>query len=188
MSDTYTDILRSEVDAILVGSNTVKIDNCVLKCKMPSLIKNSPIRVVLNKKLDLKINSKVFNNCKKFRTIIFTNNSSKKLDVKIQKKNVDVISLKKNDYNLENILMKLSKWVFQTYSLKVVLKFLILFLKKIFLTISISLEVVFFSGITGNKFLEGKINFNDSKHLKKFVKKFGDDSLEIYKNINYESF
>ena len=56
MSDTYTDILRSEVDGILVGSNTVRIDNCVLKCKMPALIKNSPIRIILNRKLDLKIN------------------------------------------------------------------------------------------------------------------------------------
>ena len=74
MSDTYTDILRSEVDGILVGSNTVRIDNCVLKCKMPALIKNSPIRIILNRKLDLKINSKVFEDCKKFRTIIFTNN------------------------------------------------------------------------------------------------------------------
>ena len=109
MSDTYTDILRSEVDGILVGSNTVRIDNCVLKCKMPALIKNSPIRIILNRKLDLKINSKVFEDCKKFRTIIFTNNFSEKLVSKFKNKHVDVISLKKNDYNLENILMKLSK-------------------------------------------------------------------------------
>ena len=39
-----------------------------------------------------------------------------------------------------------------------------------------------FSGITGNKFPEGKINFNDSMLVKKCVKKFGNDSLEIYKN------
>ena len=55
MSDTYIDILRSEVDGNLVGSNTVRIDNCVLKCKMPALIKNSPIRIILNRKLDLKL-------------------------------------------------------------------------------------------------------------------------------------
>ena len=95
ITDTYSDILRSEVDAILVGSNTVKIDNCILKCKMPSLIKKSPIRVVLNKKLDLNTNAKIFNNCKKFRTIIFTNNSSKKLMSKFKKKNVEVICLTK---------------------------------------------------------------------------------------------
>ena len=39
MSDSYTDILRSEVDAILVGSNTVRVDDCILKCKMPGLVK-----------------------------------------------------------------------------------------------------------------------------------------------------
>ena len=42
MSDSYTDILRSEVDAILVGSNTVRVDDCILKCKMPGLVKKSP--------------------------------------------------------------------------------------------------------------------------------------------------
>ena len=42
----------------------------------------------------------------------------------------------------------------------------------------------FFSGIKENKFLEGKINMCKSKTFKMFVKKFGDDSLEIYKN-NY---
>ena len=99
ISDKYSDILRSEVDAILVGSKTVKIDNCILKCKMPSLIKKSPIRVVLNRKLDLNTNAKIFNNCKKFRTIIFTNNSSKKTVSKFKKKNVEVICLTKKNYN-----------------------------------------------------------------------------------------
>ena len=70
---------------------------------------------------------------------------------KFKKKNVEAICLTKN-YNLQNILKKLANLVFQTYSLKVVLKFLILFLKKIFLTISISLEVVFFQELK-------KINF-----------------------------
>ena len=74
MSDSYTDILRSEVDAILVGSNTVRVDDCILKCKMPGLVKKSPVRVILNRKLDLNINSKIFENCKNFRTIIFTSN------------------------------------------------------------------------------------------------------------------
>ena len=62
---------------------------------MPSLINNSPTRVVLNRKLDLNINSKIFENCKRFKTIIFTNNLSKKLIKNYEKKSVEVIFLKK---------------------------------------------------------------------------------------------
>ena len=182
MSDTYIDILRSEVDGILVGSNTVRIDNCVLKCKMPALIRNSPIRIILNRKLDLKINSKVFEDCKKFRTIIFTNNFSEKLVSKFKNKHVDVISLKKNDYNLENILMKLSKLGVSNLLVEGGRKVFNSFFKEKFFDNIYIFRSNLFSGITGNKFPEGKINFNDSMLVKKCVKKFGNDSLEIYKN------
>ena len=37
-----------------------------------------------------------------------------------------------------------------------------------------------FSGIKENKFLEGKINMYNSMLSKKYVKKLGEDSLEIY--------
>ena len=108
ISDKYSDILRSEVDAILVGANTVRIDNCILKCKMTGLINKSPIRIVLNRKLDLSTNSKIFKNCKEFRTILFTSNSRKNLIKNYEKKGVEVTFLKKEFYTLKNILKKLS--------------------------------------------------------------------------------
>ena len=37
---------------------------------MTGLINKSPIRIVLNRKLDLSTNSKIFKNCKEFRTIL----------------------------------------------------------------------------------------------------------------------
>ena len=184
ITDTYSDILRSEVDAILVGSNTVKIDNCILKCKMPSLIKKSPIRVVLNKKLDLNTNAKIFNNCKKFRTIIFTNNSSKKLMSKFKKKNVEVICLTKKNYNLQNILKKLANIGVSNLLVEGGAKVFNSFFKENLFDNIYIFRSSFFSGIKENKFLEGKINMCKSKTFKMFVKKFGDDSLEIYKN-NY---
>ena len=125
---------------------------------MPSLIKKSPIRIILNKKLDLKTNSKIFNNCKKFRTIIFTNNSSEKMISKFKKKNVDVICLKKNDYNLENILKKLAKLGVSNLLVEGGRKVFNSFLKKNLLTISISLEVVFFQELKKINFWKVKIN------------------------------
>ena len=112
LSDSYSDSLRSEVDAILVGSKTVKIDNCILKCKSSSFVKNSPIRVILDKFLDTEITSFVFKSSKKGNTIIFHNslNTSK---IKIfKKKGINLIKSKldKNKhFDIKIILKKLFK-------------------------------------------------------------------------------
>ena len=50
-SDNFSHFLRSKMDAILVGSNTVKIDNCLLTSRINGLEKFSPIRVILSKNL-----------------------------------------------------------------------------------------------------------------------------------------
>ena len=42
--------MRSEADAILVGKNTVNIDNPKLNCRIEGLKKFSPIRIILSKK------------------------------------------------------------------------------------------------------------------------------------------
>ena len=180
ISDTYSDILRSEVDAILVGSNTVKVDNCILKFKMPGLIKKSQIRVILNRKLDLNINSKIFDNCKKFRTIIFTNNESKKMISKFKKKYVEIIYLSKKNYNLKNILKLLSDLGVLNLLVEGGGKVFNSFFKENLFDNIYIFRSNLFSGIKENKFLEGKINMYNSMLSKKYVKKLGEDSLEIY--------
>lgn len=51
-------ILRSEVDAVLVGGNTVRKDNPSLKLKYVK--GKDPVRVVVSKSFNLDINSKIF--------------------------------------------------------------------------------------------------------------------------------
>ena len=70
--------MRSEADAILVGKNTVNIDNPKLNCRIEGLKRFSPIRIILSKKLDLDINSNIFKYCKINRTFIFTVKNEKK--------------------------------------------------------------------------------------------------------------
>ncbi len=181
-SDKYSDILRSEVDAILVGSNTVSVDNCILKCKMFGLINKSPIRVVLSRKLDLNINSKIFENCKKFKTIIFTSNSSKKLIKNFEKKGVEVIFLKKQAYTLKNILKNLSFSGISNLLVEGGGKIFNSFFKENFFDYIYIFRSSFFSGIRENTFPEAKIDLSNIRLLKRYVKKFGDNSLEIYKN------
>ncbi|BFH73320.1 2,5-diamino-6-(ribosylamino)-4(3H)-pyrimidinone 5'-phosphate reductase [Sulfurisphaera javensis] len=51
-------IVRSEVDAVLVGSNTVKIDNPKLTLKYAK--GKNPIRVTITTSLDIDLNSNIF--------------------------------------------------------------------------------------------------------------------------------
>ncbi len=102
-------IYRSEFDAILVGSDTIKIDNPKLNCRIKGLENNSPLRVVLSKSLNLNLNSEVFKNCRKLPTIIFTTKFNTEKIKKLSKKNVNVFSLERNKFKLSNILLKLAE-------------------------------------------------------------------------------
>ncbi len=67
--------LRNEVDAILVGINTVLMDNPKLTVK-EKYVKNprNPVRVVLDSKLKIPANARVLNNMA--RTIIITTDNA----------------------------------------------------------------------------------------------------------------
>ena len=104
-------IMRSEADAILVGKNTINIDNPKLNCRIEGLKRFSPIRIILSKKLDLNLNSNIFRNCKINPTIIFTlkNKNKNKIIKKIEKKKVKVFMLDKKMFKLSNIIEELAK-------------------------------------------------------------------------------
>ena len=57
-------IIRSEVDGILVGSNTINVDNPLLNCRIKGFENFSPHRIVLSKTLSFNINSQIFKICK----------------------------------------------------------------------------------------------------------------------------
>ena len=102
-------LIRSEADAILVGKNTVNVDNPKLNCRVEGLKRFSPIRIILSKKLDLDLNSNIFKNCKINRTFIFTIKNENKIINKIQKKKVKVFMLDNNMFKLSNIIEQLAK-------------------------------------------------------------------------------
>ena len=102
-------LMRSEADAILVGKNTVNIDNPKLNCRIEGLKRFSPIRIILSKKLDFDLNSNIFKNCKINRTFIFTIKNENKIIKKIQKKKVKVFMLDNNMFKLSNIIEQLAK-------------------------------------------------------------------------------
>ena len=65
-------LLRSEFDAILVGSTTVRDDDPELTCRLPGLIGRSPVRIVLSRSLDLPPGAKLFQSAAKVPVWLMT--------------------------------------------------------------------------------------------------------------------
>jgi diaminohydroxyphosphoribosylaminopyrimidine deaminase/5-amino-6-(5-phosphoribosylamino)uracil reductase len=59
LSRTHAMMLRAEFDAILIGNATARDDDPKLTCRLPGLLDRSPIRVVLARKLDIGLDSKL---------------------------------------------------------------------------------------------------------------------------------
>ena len=62
LSRSYGHILRSNHDVIIVGVNTVKIDNPNLDCRLPGMIDRSPIKVIIDTNLTTPLNFSLHQN------------------------------------------------------------------------------------------------------------------------------
>lgn len=67
-SDKYVHQLRSEFDAIIVGVNTVKVDDPQLNVRLVS--GRNPLRIILDSKLSSPVDSKIFNDANSKNTIV----------------------------------------------------------------------------------------------------------------------
>ena len=65
--------LRSEVDAIIIGKNTVKLDNPLLTVR--HVKGKNPVRVILDSFGTIKSNSKIIQTCNKVPTIVAVSES-----------------------------------------------------------------------------------------------------------------
>ena len=100
--------LRSKVDAILVGKNTVQRDDPLLTVRYTK--GKNPIRVILDSQGTIPINSKILQTCDKVPTIIavsrkISNENLKKLN----KFPVEIIMSGENLVNIKLLMKSLSK-------------------------------------------------------------------------------
>jgi len=109
--------LRSKVDAILVGKNTVQHDNPVLNVRYVK--GKDPVRIILDSSGTISSKSKIIQTCSKIPTIIVVSKKiSKKNLNRLEKFPLDIIVSGQKSINVSNLLNKLAKRKIRTLLLE----------------------------------------------------------------------
>ncbi len=102
--------IRNEVDAILVGTETVLKDNPRLTCRLETSAKH-PVRIVLDRRNRIPLTAKIFKNSRSQKIIYVTGPdiSSRRLKALVDKK-VEILSGKssKNGFDIKSLLKELA--------------------------------------------------------------------------------
>ena len=112
MSRGRVHILRATHDSILTSIKTINDDNPTLNCRIKDLEKRSPSRFILDKNLEILMNSQIVKSAHKYKTYLFYNKDTKNKIQKLKRKKIKLIyvSLDKNNFfNLREILNKIQK-------------------------------------------------------------------------------
>ncbi len=105
--------LRSKVDAILIGKNTLLRDDPLLTVRHTK--GKNPIRIILDSKGTILKNSKIIKTSDKIPTIIAVSKKISKVNLsKLKKLPVEVIISGENSVNLKSLMKKLSTKKIQT--------------------------------------------------------------------------
>ena len=95
-SDQFTHLLRYKNDALMISYKTLNKDNSKLNCRIKGFNNYSPKRIILDNKLQTKINSYIIKTANKDNTIIFYNQASKSKVLDFKKKKIKLIRSKVN--------------------------------------------------------------------------------------------
>ena len=109
-SDKFTHLLRYKNDALMVSYKTLNKDNSKLNCRIKGFSNYSPKRIILDNKLQTKVNSYVIKSANKNNTIIFYNQANKSKVLDFKKKKIQLIKSKVNKqgkFDFKTILKRL---------------------------------------------------------------------------------
>ena len=110
LSDKLSHYLRLKNDAIMISSKTLNIDNSKLNCRLKGYENFSPKRIILDRNLDINLNTYIFKTAKKFETIIIHNSINKSKIKILKKQKINLLKLKldnKKNFDLKIVLKKL---------------------------------------------------------------------------------
>ncbi|MDC0249842.1 bifunctional diaminohydroxyphosphoribosylaminopyrimidine deaminase/5-amino-6-(5-phosphoribosylamino)uracil reductase RibD [Candidatus Pelagibacter sp.] len=109
-SDNFTHLLRYKNDALMVSYKTLNKDNSKLNCRIKGFSSYSPKRIIIDNKLQTKINNYVIKTANKNNTIIFYNQADKSKVLDFKKKKIQLIRSKVNKqgkFDFKSVLNKL---------------------------------------------------------------------------------
>lgn len=96
--------LRSKVDAIMVGINTVIIDNPMLNVRINNIKKKSPSRIIIDSTGKIPLNSKILRSASQINTIIIvTKEADKDIIDKINSFGAKVLVIGTKSVNLPKL-------------------------------------------------------------------------------------
>ena len=95
--------LRSKVNAIIIGNNTVRLDNPLLTVRHAQ--GKNPVRIILDSSGTIKSNSKIIQTCNKIPTVIAVSEliSEKNLQ-RLRKFSLEIIVCGKNNVDISKLL------------------------------------------------------------------------------------
>ena len=100
--------LRSRVDAIIIGNNTVRLDNPLLTVRHAQ--GKNPVRIILDSSGTIKSNSKIIQTCDKVPTIIVVSELILKKNLqRLRKFSLEIIVCGKNSVDISKLLGTLLK-------------------------------------------------------------------------------
>ncbi len=173
--------LRSYHDAILVGSNTVRIDNPRLTCRIKGLENTSPIRIVINRKLDLSENLQIITD-KSVKTILISSLKNEQIPKHLKKKNIEIINIKTEKFNLKNVLRELSSYGINNLLVEGGAQTAGFFLKSKFVDELMIFRNNFFVGDSELSLIKFKGSYNEEEFKLKKLMKLKNNILEIYQS------
>lgn len=103
-------VMRSRHDCILTSVKTIIDDNPLLNCRIFGLEDRSPSRIIIDKNLNIPLNSKIVKTAHKHSTIIFFNKINTKKSTFLKKNKIQLIWLPTNDegnFNLKDLTKKI---------------------------------------------------------------------------------
>ncbi|MDA9710639.1 RibD family protein, partial [Candidatus Pelagibacter sp.] len=109
-SHQFTHMLRYQNDSLMITHKTLNKDNPKLNCRLKGFEKFSPKRIILDNKLNSKINSYIIKTSNNKNTLIFYNKAAKSKISKFKRKGIHLIKSRidrNNRFDIKLILKKL---------------------------------------------------------------------------------
>ena len=128
-SEKVTHLIRSKYDSIITTSKTINEDDAILNIRIDGLNRFSPDLLIIDRKLKLKTNLKLFKIANKRKTYIFTSSKNKRKISFFRKKNCHIIRM--SDLYDKNSFLNLFKTIYKLGKRRVLVESGLTFLTKL---------------------------------------------------------